>query len=423
MEKILFRFFFILFLLIISPWYFLYDIPGISYLLDLLNQGEVWTVEMFNKYLLHVKDELNANGYGSGDTSFAWAQFFTFLLISFFGCVIWTIVDRKREAGYELLGFWVRNLVRYYLAMASFGYGILKLFALQMPFPNLSQLATPLGDFLPMRLSWMFIGYSAPYQIFSGVMETIVGILLLNRKTVTLGALLGIGVFSNVFILNLCYDIPVKLYSGQLLIYSIFLSVQDWRRLLNVFLLNEPSQPTALYQMELRKKWQKIGRIVFKVGFVILFVVMPFDRSWKQYKELLSEGERKPIKVGVYDIKTFTKNRDTIAFSPDEMAWKDFIFDKGGVGSVNTLDTLFRQRYRRGYFVYKPDTLTRTIQFKKFESDTTSILEMKYNLVDEKTLELTGKLRSDSLYFLLKRSDRHFQLAERQFHWISEANR
>jgi hypothetical protein len=150
---------------------------------------------------------------------------------------------------------------------------------------------------------------------------------------------------------------------------------------------------------------------------------MPFDRSWKQYKELLSEGERKPIKVGVYDIKTFTKNRDTIAFSPDEMAWKDFIFDKGGVGSVNTLDTLFRQRYRRGYFVYKPDTLTRTIQFKKFESDTTSILEMKYNLVDEKTLELTGKLRSDSLYFLLKRSDRHFQLAERQFHWISEANR
>ena len=48
-----------------------------------------------------------------------------------------------------------------------------------MPFPALSQLATPLGDLLPMRFSWLFIGYSAPYQFFSGAMETIAGLLLL----------------------------------------------------------------------------------------------------------------------------------------------------------------------------------------------------------------------------------------------------
>ena len=52
-------------------------------------------------------------------------------------------------------------------------YGIIKLFVLQMPFPQLSQLATPLGDLLPMRFSWLFIGYSVPYQFFSGAMETI----------------------------------------------------------------------------------------------------------------------------------------------------------------------------------------------------------------------------------------------------------
>ena len=45
--------------------------------------------------------------------------------------------------------------------------------------PTLSQLATPLGDLLPMRLSWLFIGYSTPYQVFSGVMETVAGLLLL----------------------------------------------------------------------------------------------------------------------------------------------------------------------------------------------------------------------------------------------------
>lgn len=407
----------------ISPWYFLYDIPGLSYLLDLYYKGEVWTVGFFNEYLLNIKDTLNENGSGSGDTSYAWAQFLTFLIISFLGCLIWTVINRKREVNYKTLDFWLRNIIRYYLALVSFNYGIIKLFALQMPFPNLSQLATPLGDFLPMRLSWMFIGYSTPYQIFSGVMETIVGILLLNRKTVTLGALLGIAVFSNVFMLNLSYDVPVKLYSMQLLIYSIFLSVKDWRRLLNFFCFNENAQPTTLYHIELSKKWQKVARIAFKVGFVILFVIMPFNGAWSRYKEESNKGELKPIKIGLYNIKTFVKNNDTIPISVDEMAWKDFIFDKGGMGSINTLDTIFRQRYRRGYFVYNPDSVTETIIFKRNEADTTNLFEMKYNIIDEVTIELWGKLKTDSLYFQLQRSNRHFQLTERQFHWISESNR
>ena len=107
----------------------------------------------------------------------------------------------------------------------------------------------------------------------------------------------------------------------------------------------------------------------------------------------------------------------------DEMAWKDFIFDKGGIGSVNTLDTLFRQRYRRGYFTYQPDTVKETILFKKYATDSTSLIEMKYKIINEKSIGLWGKVRNDSLYFELLRSDRHFQLTERQFHWISESNR
>ena len=423
MEKILFRFFFIFFLLTISPWYLLYDIPGISYLLDIYSKGEVWTVGLFNDYFLNVKDILNENGGGSGDTSYAWAQFYTFLIISFIGCVTWTVADRKREAVYNTLDLWLKNIIRYYVALVSFSYGIIKLFALQMPFPNLSQLATPLGDFLPMRLSWMFIGYSTSYQIFSGVIETIVGILLLNRRTVTLGALLGIGVFINVFILNLSYDVPVKLYSMQLLIYCIFLTVMDWRRLLNFFWLNKNAQPTILYDMSLNKKWKRIARIVIKGGFVIVFVVIPFNEAWNRYKEEFKEGELKPIRIGVYNIQTFVKNNDTIPISDDEMVWKDFIFDKGGMGSINTLDTLFRQRYRRGYFMYQPDSVTETIIFKRYETDSISLFEMKYKIIDERTIELWGKLKTDSLYLQLQRRDRHFQLTERQFHWISESNR
>jgi hypothetical protein len=38
-------------------------------------------------------------------------------------------------------------------------------------------------------------------------------------------------------------------------------------------------------------------------------------------------------------------------------------------------------------------------------------------------IRLWGKIRNDSIYAELKRSNRHFQLAEKQFHWLSEYNR
>ena len=43
-------------------------------------------------------------------------------------------------------------------------------------------------------------------------MEVFAGIFLLFRRTVTLGLLIATGVFINVMMLNLTYDIPVKYF-------------------------------------------------------------------------------------------------------------------------------------------------------------------------------------------------------------------
>jgi hypothetical protein len=117
-------------------------------------------------------------------------------------------------------------IVRYYLAIVALSYGIIKLFVLQMPFPTISQLATPLGDLLPMRFSWLFIGYSVPYQFFSGAMETVAGLLLLYRRTVTAGLFAATGAFLNVAMINLSYDVPVKLFSMHLLFACLFLGAR-----------------------------------------------------------------------------------------------------------------------------------------------------------------------------------------------------
>jgi hypothetical protein len=422
-RSIAFRFFFIYFLLFTTPWTWLESIPGISYATGFWYDLVTWVVQTCNRHLLRIKAEVEPVMNGSGDTSFYWAQFYTMLILSLAGCLLWSLLDQKRKH-YALGDLFLRNIVRYYIAMVAFLYGTIKLFALQMPFPNLSQLATPLGDFLPMRLSWMFIGYSFPYQFFSGLMETLTGILLLNRRTVSLGVLLGLGVFTNVAMMNLSYDIPVKLYSLQLVASCLFLAFNDWRRLAGFFLWNSPTTPDVSYELVMTHRWQRITRVVLKAAFVLLFLGFPFYESYSRYQSARQEPAEMPIKPGRYDVVTFVRNGDTIPpLVNDSLHWKDIVFDKDGLGSINSTDTLFRQRYRRGYFTYDPDTTASTLILRKLPTDTVPILTMKYVLVSPERLHLWTVIRGDSLYLEITRSQRHFQLTERQFHWISEANR
>src|SRR6185503_1038008 len=156
---------------------------------------------------------------------------------------------------------------------------------LQMPFPALSQLATPLGDLLPMRLSWLFIGYSTPYQIFSGAMETVAGLLLLNRRTVTAGLFAATGAFLNVVMINLSYDVPVKLYSMHLLFASLFLLALDSPRLVNFLVLNRTTSATAAYELTYANGWQRWGARAVKVFILYQILFSPLRNGWTRYQQ------------------------------------------------------------------------------------------------------------------------------------------
>ena len=422
LKKITFRFFFLYFMLTITPWFWLTDIPGVSYVTGLYAQAMQWIVFRFNDWFLHVKDKLNVEGYGSGDTSYAWAEFYTIIILSLLIAILWNVFDKKEKES-KSLSYWLHNLIRYNLIMVAFSYGIIKLFGLQMSFPNLSQLATPLGEFLPMRFSWMFIGYSQPYEFFSGVMEVIVGLMLLYRRTIPLGLIVGLGVFINVFVMNMCYDIPVKLYAMQIVICCLFLLAIDSRKYLNFFILNKATIPTTGYNYRFTKRWQRIGRIVLKTAFIVLTVGFTIYNCIDWYGQTHTL-ETSVIPQGVYNIKTFKKNNQIVAIdATDTLAWKDFIFDKAKLGSIKTADTTFWNKYGRAYFIYETDKAKQMIHFKEGMSDTVPLFGMKYKFINKNTLQLEGVFKKDTLFYQLVRNDKKFPLAERQFHWISEANR
>src|SRR5579859_2901731 len=175
-KKIMFRFFFIYFLLFIDPIGIAPSLP----LWNFVQRGYEAIInsaaDLADQHLFHIHPPgvpVPVND-GSGDTSHSWSTRWLYVLLAAAGCLVWSMLDRRRK-NYERLGYWLRTALRYYIALECFQYGILKVFCLQMPAPSLSQLATPLGDFGSMRLCWMYMGYSSPYQVFAGMAEVMAG--------------------------------------------------------------------------------------------------------------------------------------------------------------------------------------------------------------------------------------------------------
>jgi len=356
--------------------------------------------------------------YGDGDTSSGWVRLCLFLLIAFIGCLVWSLLDAKKS-NYNRLAYWFRIILRYTLVLNCFSYGFQKLFLLQMPSPSLNQLATPLGDYLGKNLLWATMGASPTYQFFSGFIEVFAGILLLFRRTAFFGTIVALGVFTNVMMMNLGYDVGVKSFSIHLVILCLVLLAFEYKRIA-ALLFNKVMLAGNLYSPSFSKRWVRITALTAKLGLVALMVVYPLQQNFKWYKERKPPKPLWSIKPGIYEVKTFVLNKDTLPLSySDTLRWKDMIYENGDIVSVSTFDTMFRQRYSRGYFWFKIDSAKKNVDVLKKTADfkTFNLGKLHFEMPDTNSVILSGMLRRDSVYALLVRMNRHFQLTEKQFHW------
>lgn len=420
-KKFFFSFVFIYLLFYIAPWTWLDFIPYMPEVTGLYHKVKDWMVQIANKHVFHVREVLVPLN-GSGDTSWAWTDLWMMLSLSLIGASIWVLVE-KGKTKYDELDFWLTLFVRYYVAIVALGYGLIKVFPLQMSFPAESSLATPLGDLLPMRFSWFFIGYSDSYQIFSGLMETLTGLLLLWRTTATLGALMATGVFANVVMLNLSYDIPVKLYSIHLFIMSVYLVMQERVRLIHFFFKNSIAEPSRIYEFDYSDKKWKYTRWILKGLIIVSSVILPVRDNYNNLKSRNQAASQTIIPNGHYELTDYIRNGVPVPFQfTDTVIWRDIIID-GKRGSVNSTDTVFAQRYHRGYFSFTVDSMENMFRMKKTQTDSIYFGIFKFQLPDSNSLELEGLYKSDTVKMKLTRMPRHFQLKEKQFHWLSEYNR
>jgi hypothetical protein len=286
-KRILFRFALCYLVLYYLP--FVLDvIPGAQLLAGFYNRLWNGIIGWGLVHFLNI-DPAQASPYqnGSGDTLIAYLRLCVTVISAVTVAILWSILDRSRPHYISLHG-WLRAFARYALAFALFGYAFAKVLPTQFSPLQASQLAESYGQSSPMRLLWNLMGFSTPYTIFGGLAELLPAVLLLFRRTALLGSLIAFAVMLNVVMLNFCYDVPVKLFSLNLLLLAMFLALPEARKLLNVFVLNRSTAPSRLRQPFFRQLWLQRTAMVFKVAILAIFLFQTIQSEINLHRTLVS---------------------------------------------------------------------------------------------------------------------------------------
>ncbi|HYX52747.1 MAG TPA: hypothetical protein VE783_04800, partial [Candidatus Limnocylindrales bacterium] len=239
----------------------------------------VWT----GQHVFHLAKRIEFPPTGSGDTTSQFVRNFLVLVFAAVAMVVWSALDRRR-GNYRQLHEWLRVYVRLVLGATLLSYGAAKVIKTQFPDPGLFRLLEPYGDSSPMGLLWTFMGYSRGYNWFSGAVEMVGGALLFIPRLTALGALVSAAAMTNVFILNMCYDVPVKIYSLNLLLMAVFLLLPELGRLTNVFVLNRtalPVVPPALFN----RSSAKLALLAFQIALLLWVTGDVIYQGWSGYKQ------------------------------------------------------------------------------------------------------------------------------------------
>jgi hypothetical protein len=411
-QKIALRFFLVFFAL-----YIFFNPNGV---IPFADRAAEYYIQPFHKlipwlaaHVLHMTKPITVFTNGSGDTTYDYLILLFSAVVAALVAGIWSVADRKTR-NYNKLFYWTCVIIRYYVAITMLTYGFVKVIKLQFPSASPGRLLEPFGNASPMGLAWTYMGYSTGFNYFTGLGEISCGLLLLFRKTTTLGAVLGLVVAGNIMAINYCFDVPVKLLSTMLVMMSLFLLAKDALRLINFFFLNKAAPASNIAPHQFKARWKNITLCVIKYVFIV-YVLVGYTISNLQAARQYGDKAKKPPFYGIYEVQSFVRNKDTVApLITDTTRWRRLVVGYPGYAQVKLINDS-----AKGYS-FVPD-LNKHIIVMYTQADTLNKHHFNYTEAKNGDLLLSGKWNKDSLRIMLKKFDMNkFLLLNRGFHWVNE---
>jgi hypothetical protein len=348
------------------------------------------------KFIFHIPVTVAFPGFDKVDDSgYGLVFLYCNLVVSILVGLVWTLLSRQRNHDAKLHQ-WLNVYLRFFLAAYLLGYGFNKVFPSQFQAITASRLTLTVGEQSPMLLAWNFMGYSTTFTRIMGIIEVLAAFLLLFQRTATLGALLAIGTFGFIALLDFCFNVPVRLLASHLLFVSLFLVAEDRNRLLRFFVLNKPVDPSPSKPLFIHT-----GR---SIAFGVLQVLLALCLIYKTGSDGLVAAKTFGIYMpkaplyGVYKTDYFIRNRDTVLpLQTDSLRWKQVVIDGGswrqnGIIEFNS-DTKLT-------CLLTTDTINKTIIFHHSD-DSTKKFQFHYAQPDTAHLLLKGKWEKDTIEVMM----------------------
>jgi hypothetical protein len=387
------------------------ELPGTDFITS--PYGALWrtVVPWFGTHVLRLASPISIRPSGSGDKLFDWVAIPTMLAIALVAATVWSLIDRRRKSHDKLFAAFTLYL-SFSLARTMFSYGFDKVLPNQFSPMDPARLTQYIGETSPGGFAWTFLGFSIPYEIFAGAAETLAAALLLFRRTRTLGALLGAAVLTNVFMINMSFDVPVKQYSAHLLLMCVFLAALDRQRVIDLFLRGRGTAPPRHFELFPTRR----SKAAAWVGGVVVSVWMIGGIFYSELHGLYEYGRlspRGPL-YGIFEVEEFVKNG---AVQPplmtDATRWRRIATSRYSALVRLSTDSMVR-------FGLRTDTLKRLATLAN-GPDSSKWVRLSYIFPDTMHLNLAGRIGADSVEMTLRRRpESSYLLVSRGFHWVNE---
>ncbi|WP_228538230.1 hypothetical protein [Nocardia sp. XZ_19_385] len=293
-------------------------------------------------------------------------------------------------------------------------YGIAKLVPNQMPYPPLTALLEPFGSLTRMEVLWNQVGISPVYQMALGAVEVLAAVLLLVSRTATLGGMLALICLAQVFLLNMTYDVPVKLFSFHLLLVALVVLAPQVRTLANILVLQRQSAPAVQPVLSSSARTNRIAKVL-PLALGILASITCLRDAWQCWHDW-GYGAPEPALYGIWDVTEFSvAGRSLPPLTTDEIRWQRLIVDIPG-----------RTHQRTGLAYQRMDG---TLVPARGEVNVTErviampgIAAFTYHASTPDQLILQGDLNGHLITVSLTRHDLDdFRVRRPGFHWVQES--
>jgi len=424
-QKVLFRISFIYFFLQAVPldWKYYRHLAELDWLR--LSFRDIFNIAKYTP-------QFTSSDYAAQDWGQAgFADWGLIFLLALVGGLFWSLRDKKR-ANYGRLYYYLLVLVRYRLAVAVIAYGFLKLFALQAPYPSLSSLNTPYGDFTSWKLFSLSLGIVPGYQSFLGAVELLAGLFLLYRKTAPVGAIIIVFFTGNVFMSNLAYEGGDVVYSFYLVILALFIVAYYAEQIINLLILAKPVAP-VIVPIQWSDRAKKL-RLLVKAIVVMLFVVfygIGVYRSAVRGNYHFSTAPGLKGLAGLYTVNSFSVDGHVLPASLiDTARWQDVVFEKWATLSIKINNYYLPVNYNREgipaqdggddfestattgrhYYSYQADTTQHLLILTDLTHSGKSAGQLSYAFQSDSTVVLKGKVNGKAVEAILQKNNKKYLL-------------